>query len=133
FLSADHGVAHVPGFLKEHNIPAGNTDMLSLRQQMNSAMKDKFGKDNLIVSTDNYQFYLNHIAIDSARLNADEIKNWIIDYLSPQQGIARVFAIDKLMQTTLNVTQKSMLANGYYPKRSGDIQIILQPQYIDGF
>ncbi len=26
FLSADHGVAHVPAFLKEHKIPAGNVD-----------------------------------------------------------------------------------------------------------
>ncbi|HKB43304.1 MAG TPA: alkaline phosphatase PafA [Chitinophagaceae bacterium] len=133
FLSADHGVAHVPGFLKEHNIPAGNVDLLSLSKQMNAAMKDKFGKDNLIVSNDNYQFYLNHPVIDSARLNMDEIKNWIIDYLSVEQGIARVFKIDKLMQTTLNSTQKTMLANGYYPKRSGDIQVILKPQYIDGF
>src|SRR5260221_275383 len=133
FLSADHGVAHVPGFLKEHNIPAGNVDILSLSKQMNAAMKDKFGKDNLIVSNDNYQFYLNHPVIDSARLNMDEIKNWIIDYLSVEQGIARVFKIDKLMQTTLNSTQKTMLANGYYPKRSGDIQVILKPQYIDGF
>jgi hypothetical protein len=43
-----------------------------------------------------------------------------------------VFAIDKLMQTTLNSTQKNMLANGYYPRRSGDIQVILQPQFIEG-
>jgi predicted AlkP superfamily pyrophosphatase or phosphodiesterase len=133
FLSADHGVVQAPGFLKEHNIPAGNVDMLGLSKQMNAAMKDKFGKDNLIVGNDNYQFYLNHPAVDSARLNIDEIKNWIIDFLSVENGIARVFAIDKLMQTTLNGTQKNMLANGYYPKRSGDIQVILQPQYIDGF
>jgi hypothetical protein len=133
FLSADHGVAHVPGFLKAHNIPAGNVDMFGLTKIMNGSLKEKFGKTNLIVSNDNYQFYLNHPAIDSAHLNAEEIKSWIIDYLSVEPGIARVFAIDKLMQTTLNSTQKSMLTNGYYPRRSGDIQVILLPQYIDGF
>ena len=26
-----------------------------------------------------------------------------------------------------------MLVNGYYPRRSGDIQVILLPQVIDGF
>jgi predicted AlkP superfamily pyrophosphatase or phosphodiesterase len=133
FLSADHGVAHVPGFLKEHKIPAGNVDLLGLIKIMNRLLKDKFGKDNLIVSSDNYQFYLNHLAIDSARLNIEEVKNFIIDYLSAERGIARLFAIDKLMQTTLNATQKNMFANGYYPRRSGDIQVILLPQVIDGF
>ena len=37
------------------------------------------------------------------------------------------------MQTTLNAKQKDMLANGYYPRRSGDIQIILQPEILEGF
>ena len=132
FLSADHGVVHVPTFLKEHNIPAGNVDMFGLTKIMNASLKEKFGKDNFIVSNDNYQFYLNHFSIDSAHLKIEEIKSWIIDYLSSEPGIGRVFAIDKLMQTTLNSTQKNMLANGYYPRRSGDIQVILQPQFIEG-
>jgi predicted AlkP superfamily pyrophosphatase or phosphodiesterase len=131
FLSADHGAAHAPEFLKEHHIPAGRVNMIGLSKAMKPALKKRFG-DSLIVSTDNYQFYLNHFAIDSGNLNIEEINKWIIDYLSFQPGIARVFAIDKLMQTTLNSTQKNMLANGYYPRRSGDIQVILQPQFIEG-
>lgn len=126
-------MAQVPAFLKEHNIPAGNVEMLGLVKLLNTSLKDKFGKDNLIVSSDNYQLYLNHHSIDSAKLNLQDVKNWVIDYLSAEPGIARVFALDKLFTTTLNLTQKNMLANGYYPRRSGDIQVILQPQYIDGF
>ncbi|MBK5270175.1 MAG: alkaline phosphatase family protein, partial [Bacteroidia bacterium] len=133
FLSADHGVAQVPSFLKNHKIPAGNVNMLSLMKLINGSMKDKFGKDNLIVSYDNYQFYLNHYEIDSAPLNPEEVKSRIIDYLRAVPGIARVFALDRLMTTTLNATQKNMFANGYYPRRSGDIQVILQPQFIDGY
>ncbi|MES1198183.1 MAG: alkaline phosphatase PafA [Chitinophagaceae bacterium] len=133
FLSADHAVAQTPGFLKEHKIPAGNVSLLDITKQINKSLKDQFGKDNLIVSSDNYQFYLNHYLIDSAHLNSEEIKEWVVGYLSAEPGIARVFALDKLMMTTLNSKQKNMLANGYYPRRSGDIQVILQPQYIDGF
>jgi predicted AlkP superfamily pyrophosphatase or phosphodiesterase len=133
FLSADHGVAHVPGFLNEHHIPAGRVNFVGLTKLMNASLKEKFGKGNLIVSNDNYQFYLNHPVIDSAQLNIEEIKKFIIDYLSVEPGIARVFAIDKLMQTTLTGTQKDMLANGYYPKRSGDVQVVLLPQFTDGY
>ncbi|HEY6064473.1 MAG TPA: alkaline phosphatase family protein, partial [Chitinophagaceae bacterium] len=133
FLSADHGVAHVPGFLKEHHIPAGSNDMIALSRQLNGKLKEKFGKDNLIVSTDNYQLYLNHPAIDSAGLNIDDIKKWLINTVSAEPTVARAFALDKLMQTTLNTKQKDMLANGYYPRRSGDIQVILQPEILEGF
>jgi predicted AlkP superfamily pyrophosphatase or phosphodiesterase len=133
FLSADHGVAQIPAFLKDHHIPAGNVDMFDLVKRVNTSLKNKFGKENLVVSQDNYQLYLNHPAMDSAHLDNEDIKKWIIGYLSADSGIARVFAIDKLVETTLNSTQKNMLINGYYPKRSGDIQIILEPQFIDGF
>jgi hypothetical protein len=53
--------------------------------------------------------------------------------LSNQPQISRAFEIDKLMQTTLNAKVRDMLANGYYPKRSGSIQIIFQPQWIEAY
>ncbi|HUS03275.1 MAG TPA: hypothetical protein VMY77_16160, partial [Chitinophagaceae bacterium] len=34
---------------------------------------------------------------------------------------------------TLNAKQKEMFANGYFPKRSGEIQMIFKPQWIEGF
>jgi len=123
----------VPGFLKEHNIPAGNSDLLAQVGIMNSLLKEKFNVDKLVVSTDNAQIYLNHHLIDSVQLDKKEIVNWVISYLSNKPGIARVFAIEKIMETTLNNKQKDMLNNGYYPLRSGDIQVILLPQYIEGF
>jgi len=132
FLSADHGVAQAPAYLKSKNIPAGNFELMSLKKQMNIALKENF-KDSFIVSIDNYQVYLNHHLIDSVKLNVEVIKKWVIDYLISKPEVARAFALDKLMETTLNATQKSMLANGYYPRRSGDVQIILQPHIIEGF
>ncbi len=133
FLSADHGVAHVPGFLKEHHIAAGNSDMPAEMQQLNAQLNVKFGKDNLVVGIYNTQVCLNHGLIDSTGLNTDDIKNFCIKQLSTQPSIARVFAIDKLPAAALNPKVKELVANGYYPRRCGDIQIILQPQVLDGF
>jgi arylsulfatase A-like enzyme len=133
FLSADHGVAHVPGFLKEHNIPAASSDIASVTSILNNALKEKYGTPGLIVSGDNYQLYLNAAAIDSMRLNREEVKNWIIDYLSVEPTVARVFALDKIAVTTLNAKEKEMITNGWYPKRGGDIQVVLQPQTLEGF
>ena len=132
FLSADHGVAQVPAYLKSKNIPAGSIDLMNLKRQLNAALKEKF-KDSLIVSLENYQVYLNHHLIESEKMDIEAIKNWIINYLLSKPEVARAFALDNLVETTLNATQKSMLVNGYYPRRSGDVQIILQPQFIDSY
>ena len=132
FLSADHGVAHVPDYLKSKNIPAGKIELLNLRKQMNIALRETF-KDSFIVSSDNYQLYLNHQKIDSLKLDIEVIKKWVIKYLLSKPEVARAFALDKLVETTLNAVQKNMLVNGYYPRRSGDVQIILQPNVIEGF
>ena len=133
FLSADHGVAHVPGFLKEHKLPAATIDLGDLIRKLNTSLKNKYGIATLINSQDNYQLYLNHPAIDSAKINLAEVKKFLIDSLATVPEIYRVFAIDKLSETTLNEKQKDMLANGYYPRRSGDIQIMLLPGTIDFF
>ena len=133
FLSADHGAAHVPGFAKEHKIPAGNIELKSLYDGLNSTLKVKFGKENLVSDVYNYQVSLNLPLIESSSLKINDIKNSVIDYLTKQPGIARAFATDELATTTLPVKQRDALANGYYPTRSGQIQMIFKPQWIEGF
>ena len=133
FLSADHGVAHVPEFAKEHNIPAGHFDLQSLQDNLNAGLKQKFRKDDIVVTIQNLQVLLNMPLIQSSSLKLNEIKSWIMDYLSNQQGIARVIDLENIVATTLNATQKEMLVNGYHPTRCGQIQIILQPQWLEDY
>ncbi len=133
FLSADHGASHVPGFLKENKIPTGNLNARALQTDLNKQLKDKFRADELVVEIMNYQVFLNHKTIQKEKLNTKDIENWVIDYLLKQNGIDRAFQLDALSETTLPAKLKEMIANGNYPSRSGDIQIILQPQWLDGF
>ena len=133
FLSADHGAAHVPGFLKEHQIPAGNADLETLYKDLNYSLKEKFGVDELVIEISNYQVYLNHKAINTSKLNKKDIIHFSIDYLSAYPEIARAFESETMGAATLNSTVKEMLINGYYPSRSGDVQLVFQPQWIEGF
>lgn len=133
FLSADHGAAHVPAFLKEHKVPAGNVNINGMFTEMNKSLKEKYGVDELVADMVNYQVYLNHSVINTSKLNEKEIRKWVIDYLLKQAGIERVFELDALSETNLPAKVKNMLTNGYYPARSGDIQLILQPQWLEGF
>lgn len=133
FLSADHGAAHVPGFAKEHNIPAGNLNGTAIFTELNALLKSKFKANDLVTDIGNYQVYLNHRLMKEEKLNTKDVHKFIVDYLLTKEGIERAFALESLSETTLQPKQKEMIANGYYPNRCGDIQFILKPQWLEGF
>ncbi len=133
FLTADHGVAHVPAFAKAHNIPAGNINFESIVKDMNSLLREKFSMENIVLDISNYQVILNLPLIASSSLNLKDIKSQVINYLSKQKGIARVFDLNELMNIPLNKKIRDMLVNGYYPDRCGQVQIVLEPQWIEGY
>lgn len=132
FLTADHAVAHSPGFNEENKLPGHLSDAASWRKELTQKLQEEFGSDRLISSTYNYQVFLNHPLIDSMKINERALKDYIVKFISRQPGVARVFAIDDLMQIPLNEKLRKMVANGYYPRRCGDIQIIKDPGWLDG-
>jgi hypothetical protein len=132
FLSADHGAAHVPQYLKENKIPAGSFSP-KVVDSLNASLQEQFGKANIISDMQNYQLYLNQEVLASSGLNEKEVKNWIINNIVKHPGVARAFDINDLSQTTLHTKIKDMVTNGYFPSRCGDIQLILQAQWIDGY
>ena len=132
FLSADHGVAHVPGFMKENKLPGGTFNETIAVKELNSNLKEKFGLDKAVLNIMNYQVHLNNGAIDSAKADKEAVNKAIISYLLKQEAVSQVFKISELVATPLPNKIKEMLSNGYFPNRSGDIQIILKPGYIDG-
>lgn len=134
FLSADHGVAHVPGFMKENKLPGGTFNEGALLEQLNQQLKDKYGQGNLALNISNYQVVLNNNLINGEKkLNREEIVNMIIDFFSKQLAVARVFDLHHMDETVLPAKIKDMIINGYYPSRAGDIQIILKSNYIENF
>ena len=56
----------------------------------------------------------------------------IIKDLKQKEYIVTAFETARIAETSLPEPQKTMLMNGYNPKRSGDIQFTLKPAYFDG-
>jgi predicted AlkP superfamily pyrophosphatase or phosphodiesterase len=132
FLSADHGVANIPAFLAEHKIPGGNFEDADLRKELNQLIEADFGVKNVVQSLQNYQVYLNSNELEKQGKDLAAVKKAVIKALQAKPFIISVFETDKLAATTLAEPLKTMLANGYNPKRSGDIQFTLKPGYFDG-
>jgi hypothetical protein len=133
FLSADHGAAHVPAFAKEHKIPAGYMNSDELINRLNTYLKDKTGVAEMVSGIYNYQLFLNHKKIDSAKLDLLIMERSALDFITAQPGVARAFILDQIANAPLNLTLKEMIINGYFPNRCGEIQLIYEPQWIEGF
>ncbi len=130
FLSADHGVLQVPGFLKEHKIPAEiyNTNILS--EKLKSRISDVFGLKNAIATIENNQVYLNDQEIKNAGKNLAAVEDEVVHFLNEQPFIAYAFVNNNLAMATIPSPMKTRLINGYNPKRSGQIGYIQKPGYI---
>jgi predicted AlkP superfamily pyrophosphatase or phosphodiesterase len=132
FLTADHAVANSPGFAKIHNIPGGAFNDNQFMNSIKQLMLVKYKSANIIKGLYEDQILLNHDIIDSLQLNEDAVVKTIVDFAEQRPGIARVFSLKNISSTTLTPVQKSMYSNSYFPQRSGDIQVVLQPGYVAG-
>lgn len=132
FLSADHGVAHVPAFLKEHKIPAGTFDDADIVKDLNTKIEEKFGVKSGVKTVMNYQVYLNDKNIAEQNKSKDEIIGFVIDRLKEKDFIINAFELDEVMEAALPAPQREMMINGYNPKRSGDIEFTFKSGYFDG-
>lgn len=127
FLTADHGVAHIPAFLNEHGINGAGIDDTVIESKLNDAVGEKLGIKKAIDHVINYQVYLK----DSVR-NNEAVKELIISELKKESYIQTAVDLDKLSAATLPAVQKDRLTNGYTQSRSGDVQFIFKPGYFDG-
>ncbi len=132
FLSADHGAAHIPGFLKEHQIPAGVFSESILEKELNKIIEDSFGIKKVVMSIQNYQVYVDFEELEKQGKNRALISDLVIKTLKAKAFISYAFETDKTVTTTIAEPMKSRLVNGYTPTRSGDIAFVLKPGYFDG-
>jgi predicted AlkP superfamily pyrophosphatase or phosphodiesterase len=131
FLSSDHGVGHIPGFLAEHKIPGGYMQSSGLTRELNQMLHDRFGVNNLVTGIYNLQVVFNHEAIKTSAIHTDSITRTVSDYLLSMHYVFRVIDLNKIQAASLPEKLKEWFVNGYYPPRCGDLQIILLPQWMD--
>jgi len=129
FLTADHGAAHAVGFMKEHNIPG---DLLVNKNELDGLLKEKFGTGGLVRGLWNYHVNFNVSRIDSAKLDYDAIKKETVKWLLKQPGVQFAVDVDNIGSSAIPEPVKSMIINGYNPKRTGSVMIVPEPGWYQG-
>lgn len=128
FLTADHGCAHNPDFLKDHHMPGGFFDEKSLMDSLNNHLARHLKTPNLILYAENQQIYLNDSVIQLKFMNKKAIADLVASMLMPFEGIEGAVTSDQLG------APKGMFdeyyRRGYRPERCGDVYFKLKPGWM---
>jgi predicted AlkP superfamily pyrophosphatase or phosphodiesterase len=132
FLSADHGVADVPGFAQSQKLPAGVLDASNSSKEVKAALKTAFGDGEFIRAEDNSQIYLNDSLLKVKKLSYAQVHAVVRETLLRRDDIADVVDLHNLGNSTLPDYQLSYVKNGLNPRRSGDFMLVLNPSWFTG-
>lgn len=130
FLTADHAAVEVPEYLKDNKIPSGYFNAGHAIGSLKYFYANTYG-DSLVVNYINQQVYLNNKKIEEKKLSKEEILNKGEEYLMRLEGVAGTITSSTLKVNNFSNGINHYIQAGFYPKRSGDIIINLEPGVVD--
>jgi predicted AlkP superfamily pyrophosphatase or phosphodiesterase len=139
FLSADHGVADVPQYLKDNKIPAGYFYESNVQANLEAYLQKYFPGSDLIDDISNNQVFINQNAFGGNDPKASGIDlivatELITKYFMATEGVANVYPEHILRQADYDEGGiKGMVVRGFHPKRSGDLAVVLEPGWFDAY
>ncbi|HET6256571.1 MAG TPA: alkaline phosphatase PafA [Puia sp.] len=131
FLTADHGAAHAVGYSQNHDIPADYWSPGPVADSLNGVLARAFQVQKLVDTISNYQVTFSMKTIRDKKLDFNIIKKTAIEWLREQPGITYAIDMDKIGELPVAEPVRSMVMNGYYAKRSGSIQLILNAGWFE--
>lgn len=139
-LSADHGVAAAPEHEAANKMPGGYL-FADLEDAAVAGLRKKFGKANwLIPGLGESGLYFNWDAIadvkgpDGAALAREQVYRAAKEAILavPQLHVARVYTREELDHGVAGDFIARAAMNGYFPRRSADLEIVFEPGYVPG-
>jgi predicted AlkP superfamily pyrophosphatase or phosphodiesterase len=136
FLTADHGVADVPQYLKDNKIPAGYFSNAYLKAKLDEFLSGYYPKKSFIEDISNQQIFLNQEAFSNdpraSGMDIYIVTELIGKYLMAIEGVANYYTEATLRQGNFGEAGlKGRIIRGYHPKRSGDIVFALEPGWTE--
>jgi len=133
FLTADHGAAYVPQLEMDLKMNAGYFSFKEYEDSLKSYVKNKYKTDNLISDIINNQIYINHSLAEQKKINLEDFKEDIVNFTLKFDGVANAYTTKQLNGPALNNKSAVLIQNGFYINRSGDIAILLEPQWLGDY
>lgn len=135
FLTADHGVAEVPQFLKDNKLNAGILRQTIMEAGITEYLKKYYPDKKMVERVINQQVFLSTDAFTgdpkTAGVDMLVVSDLIARYLMTLNGVAQVYNSASLKNGSFTEGgAKGAIIRGYNHKRSGDIVVLEEPGFI---
>ena len=126
-LSADHGGPEAPEYVASIGMETGRFafDHFKKPNEINVAMKKRFGRDDFILSHSHPYLYLNYEAIKEAGLDSSVVERFIAAEAIKLPGIAYAMSRSELIDGRFaNSPVQKQIRRNFHADRSGAIHLI---------
>ncbi|MEM9896787.1 MAG: alkaline phosphatase family protein, partial [Bacteroidota bacterium] len=121
FLTADHGVAPVPLFLTDNQLPGGYSSSKAVRDMVETFLKKEYGDFDWVRNLSNDQIFLDHQLMVEQGVDVADMQQKIVNYLLTFPMISETYAASELRMRNANSRVKRLFENGFNSTLSGDI------------
>ncbi|MBV8553655.1 MAG: alkaline phosphatase family protein [Acidobacteriaceae bacterium] len=138
-LSADHGAATAPSVAEANKMPGGYL-VADVEDAVKSALNRKYGNADWIIPGGETSIYFNYEAIQNAKkpdgraVTREDVYRTAKEALLaiPQLHVVRVYSREQLDNGIAGDFIARAEMNGYFPRRSGDLNLVFEPGYVPG-
>lgn len=124
FLTADHGGAQNPGYMKKQNIPAGYWKPQVMLDEVDAMLNNTYGKGEWVHNYTNDQFFLNKELIEERNLDLVEICEKITAVCMNQEGVYTALSANDFLTSDFEELPLNTIQRGIHPKRSGEVIVV---------
>jgi predicted AlkP superfamily pyrophosphatase or phosphodiesterase len=130
-FTADHGVAPLPEYLHERNMPGGRIPEQTVLGTLQNALVQRYGEGKWVAGYSGPAPYLNLELIHQKKLSYEEVQEFAADVLRSVSHIFRVYTRQQLMfGGVLNDMVDRRVRAGFNTERSPDLSVVIDPYWL---
>ncbi len=126
-LTATRGVSPDAQYLESLKMPAGYFNPNQAMSLLRSYLNVIYGEALWVKGYHNHQIYLDHVLIEDANISLYSMQDRVADFMLQFTGVSHVMTAHALREAGNSNPVFMKIQNGFYPKRSGDVFVVLDP------
>lgn len=130
FLTADHGVVNIPAYLQSVKIPAGYIYSKERKEKFQKFLTEEFGTTDVLENFSSNQIFLNRAKIKTLGFDLETVQQVIVNEQITYDHVYKAYTATSMHSGNFTKGIEALLQNGYNQKRSGDVLLVNDPNYI---
>jgi predicted AlkP superfamily pyrophosphatase or phosphodiesterase len=127
-LSADHGAAPTPKFIKEHHLGLGNAVASAVRDAVEKALSQTYGTDQWVQDFSSFCLTLNRSTLKKHQAEESKVEAIAAEAAALVPAVSAAFTRTQFLTGALPRSPLGRkAANSFLSQRSGDVFLILDP------